>query len=121
MSHLLAGRMRCGKQYHDRYLLSDVLLLADVFKNIRNTVYAHAHSDYPLAPEHLTVTKDMPSLFTRSLVDDRIKHWRPCQKLAPNLTDKTVYVCHYRNLQFYVKEGLVVAKIHRILTFNQTL
>ena len=45
--------------------------------------------------------------------------WRPTQKLIPNLYDKTNYVTHYRNLQFYINHGLVLTKIHRILSFTQ--
>ena len=40
-------------------------------------------------------------------------------KLCPNLNDKTNYVTHYRNLQFYVQMGLVVTKIHKIMAFTQ--
>ncbi len=75
------------------------------------------HSDYPLAPEHLTVSEDMLSDYARTVKD---KTWRPTSKLTPNLQNKTKYVCHYRNLQFYVKHGLIVTKIHRILEFSQS-
>jgi len=47
------------------------------------------------------------------------KNWKPAQKLVPNLQDKTKYVCHYRNLQFYIRHGLVLNKIHRIIAFQQ--
>jgi len=42
------------------------------------------------------------------------------QKLIPNFYDKVKYCTHYRNLQFYVKHGLVIGKIHRILSFVQS-
>ena len=77
-----------------------------------------AHNDYPLAAEHLTVTYDMLSPYIKSLLDPK-KPWKPSKKLIPNLMDKTKYVCHYRNLQLYVKYGLVIAKVHRILSFSQ--
>jgi len=77
-----------------------------------------AHNVYPLAADHLTVTYDMLSPHTKSLLDPE-KPWKPSKKLIPNLMDKTKYVCHYRNLQLYVKYGLVVAKVHRILSFSQ--
>lgn len=44
----------------------------------------------------------------------------PSQKLTPNLNDKTKYVVHYRNLKFYIAEGLEIKKIHRVLTFKQS-
>ena len=70
------------------------------------------HNDYPLAAEHLTVTEDMLSPFALGF-SDRPK---PSTKLVPNLRDKIKYVTHYRNLQFYTSHGLIVTKIHRILS-----
>ena len=74
------------------------------------------HSDYPIAPEHLTVTKDMLSPYAEELWDPQ-RTWIPTEKLIPNLMNKTKYVTHYRNLQFYVIHGLVVTKIHHLLSF----
>jgi len=47
--------MKTMKNYHYHYLLSDVLLLADVFQNFRNSVHEHHHFD----PFHF---KTLPSL-----------------------------------------------------------
>jgi len=37
--------MKTMQNYHDHYLPSDVLLLADVFQNFRNSVYQQHHLD----------------------------------------------------------------------------
>ena len=74
------------------------------------------HNDYPMAPEHLTVDRAMLSEYALGMID---KNWKPTQKLVPNLQDKTKYVCHYRNLQFYLRHGLILSKIHRIIAFEQ--
>ena len=76
----------------------------------------HLHNDYPMAPEHMTVTRDMLSDYA---LDISGKQWKPSQKLVPNLNDKTKYVCHYRNLQFYIQHGLICTKIHRVIAFTQ--
>ena len=44
----------------------------------------------------------------------------PQKKLTPNLQDKVKYAVHYRNLKLYLKLGLVVNKVHRVLTFKQS-
>ena len=75
------------------------------------------HSDHPLAPEHLTVTRDMLSPFAQKLADE---HWMSDSKLIPNLLDKKEYVVHYRNLQFYMKQGLNIGKIHQVISFTQS-
>ena len=76
----------------------------------------HLHdvqNDYPLAPEHMTVTKDMLSDYN----PDCIFVGQPC--LIPNLNNKTKYVTHIKNLKLYKQLGLVVTKIHRVLEFKQ--
>ena len=40
--------------------------------------------------------------------------------LSPNLYDKTKFVVHYENLRFYLKHGLQLIKVHRILKFKQS-
>ena len=50
------------------------------------------------------------------------KHQRKSTtKLASNIMDKMNYVVHYRNLKFYLQQGMmIITKIHRIHTFKQS-
>jgi len=58
--------------------------------------YLHPmHSDYPLAPEHLTVNVEMLWSFATQFID---KEWKSSKKLIPNLHNKNKYVTHYTNL-----------------------
>ena len=41
-------------------------------------------------------------------------------KLTPNLRDKVMNVVNYRNLKLYLRLGLVVTNVHRVLTFKQS-
>jgi len=70
-----------------------------------------------MEPEHLTVSPDILSDFCHEI---KAEDWKPMQKLVPNLLDKTNYVCHYRNLQFYIKHGLALSKIHRVISIDQS-
>ena len=40
--------------------------------------------------------------------------------LLPNFFDKEKYVFHYEQLQFYLRLGLKLKKIHCVLEFNQS-
>ena len=41
------------------------------------------------------------------------------RKLIPNLYDKIRYPIYYKNIQYYMKLGMKLIKIHRILSFKQ--
>ena len=75
------------------------------------------HSDYPLAPEKLDIEEFMLSSFQQQFPKHQKKK---STKLAPNLHDENNYVVHYRNLKFYLEQGLVIKKIHRVLSFKQS-
>ena len=42
-------------------------------------------------------------------------------QLAPNLGNKYKYVVHYRNFQLHLSLGVKLAKVHRILSFEQSI
>ena len=76
-----------------------------------------SHQEYPLAPEPLEIKESMLSTHAKHMLQER--KYTPSTKLAPNLFNKTKYVTHYRNLQFYLQKGLKLQKIHKVLQFQQ--
>ena len=63
-------------------------------------VYLESHNDYPLAPEKIKV--------------DNV------EKLIGSFHTKLNYVLHYKNLKQYLKEGLILKKVHLGLMFYQS-
>ena len=47
-------------------------------------------------------------------------HTASQRKFTPNLRDKVRHVVHYCNLKLYLQLGLVVTRIHRVLTYKQS-
>ena len=78
------------------------------------------YNDYPLAPEKFAIPYDMLSDYCKKIADKYEIKVGDFKKLIPNLGNKTNYVLHYRNLQFYLNLGMKLTKIHRVLIFNQS-
>lgn len=78
------------------------------------------HNDLPVAPEQITVHSDMLSPYSKWAANAlNVKRGVSVSKLIPNLNNKSKYVVHYRNLKLYLKLGLRLKKIHKILCFKQ--
>ena len=75
-----------------------------------------SHNNQPLAPTKLQINPDWLSPYALSF------GLKPSgtAKLVETLFDKLNYVCHFRNVQFYVQQGLEVKALHEVLQFKQS-
>lgn len=78
------------------------------------------HRDQPLAPELIDITMDMLDNTSQAFLKKEGFTSYNQKRLAPNFYDKKEYVCHIANLKFYLKQGLILEKIHRVVTFHQS-
>ena len=44
--------------------------------------------------------------------------YKPNEKLIANLFDKEKYVLFHENLFWYMKQGLILKKIHQVISFD---
>ena len=76
--------------------------------------------DYPLCPEIKNISEDMLSEYQKYLNDKlNIKYNEKDKKLILDLLPKKNYKVYYKNLEYYLKLGVKVTKVHRILTFDE--
>ena len=92
-------------------------------------------SNYPLAPERKIVKGTVLSPYQRNILreqflnenkdlsdeelENMIDNYMSTEKLILDLTPKKKYILHYRTLQLYLKLGMEMGKIHRVLEFHQ--
>ena len=63
--------------------------------------------------------KECMSDYQKRLMKDLDLKPPESEKLLLTLEDKSNYVVHYRNLQFYLKQGMKLKRVHRVLEFEQ--
>ena len=86
-----------------------------------------SHQDYPLAPTREAVPEEWLSDYQRDLAEQMKSNdnYRVApgkvKKLLQTLHNKSNYTVHYKLLQLYVRLGLKITKVHRVLKFKQEL
>ena len=93
-------------------------------KNTSNSskgcVYVYVQKDnvYPLPPDKIEIKEKMLSKYQIFIANFHSIPIRNVKKLVSNCFDEKNYVLHYENLQFYLRLGLKLTKIHCALEIN---
>ena len=74
--------------------------------------------NFPLCPENEKINPDKNNDFMNKT---KPKNYTKSKKLICDWSDKKKYVIHYRMLKFYVRHGMIVEKIHEIISFKQSI
>ena len=73
--------------------------------------------NFSFCPENKIID---PVYFTEYMKEHVPKPYRPTNKLICDQTNKKYYILDYRNLKFYVRMGMIISKVHRIVSFDKT-
>ena len=71
----------------------------------------------PFAPENKKIHLDDFSDYMKTIKPDT---YTQTKKLICDYSDKTNYLVHYRMLKFYVRDGMIVEKVHNVVSFKQS-
>ena len=72
---------------------------------------------FPFCPENKKINPDKYNDYMNKI---KPKNYTKPKKLICDWTDKKKYLTHYRMLKFYVRHGMIVEKIHEIISFKQS-
>ena len=73
-----------------------------------------------MAPEKIKIKEEMLSPYSAKNAKKFDIKTGNINKLAPKLMSKKNYIIHYRNLKYYISQGLILKKVHRDLEFKQS-
>ena len=73
--------------------------------------------NFPFCPENKIIDKDKYNDYMKEI---KPENYAKSKKLICDWTDKKNYLVHYRMLKFYVRHGMIVDKIHEIISFKQS-
>ena len=73
--------------------------------------------NFPFCPENKSSS---PDNFTEYMKENMPNPFKPTSKLICDQTNKEYYIVHYRNLKFYLRMGMIIKKVHRIVSFDQS-
>ena len=72
---------------------------------------------FPCCAENKKINPDKYNEYMNSI---KPENYTKSKKLICDWTDKKKYLIHYRMLKFYVRHGMIVEKIHEIISFKQS-
>ena len=72
---------------------------------------------FPFCPENKKIN---PKKFNKYMDKIKPETYTNSKKLICDWTDKKKNLIHYRMLKFYIRHGMIVEKIHEILSFKQS-
>ena len=73
--------------------------------------------NFPFCPENKTINPDKFGYYMKEIKPDT---YTQTSKLICDWSDKKNYLVHYRMLKFYIRHGMVVNKVHSIISFKQS-
>ena len=73
--------------------------------------------NFPFAPENKKINRDTFNDYMKEIEPD---NYTSTKKLICDWSDKKNYLVHYRMLKFYVRHGMIVDKVHEIISFKQS-
>ena len=71
---------------------------------------------FPFAP---VIKKINPDIFDDYMKSIKLDTYIQTSKLICDWSDKKNYLIHYRMLNFYIRHGMIVDKVHEIISFKQ--